>query len=853
MKKTFKLMLVAVIALLGFSSASAAELVLSTQYDTNGFQYVIKSLVKNQQNQWVGTVSMKKNDFSGTSITINPTVKITVEGTVNNVECKGPIDFKIVEIEANAFAGLSSVTSVTFATGCNVEIIGEGAFAGTSVSELDLTNTKITTLNKLFETNNVKLNSVVLPSTLTTLAPLALADCIQLSSVDFSACTKLATLGAGSLSNTIVSEYDFSNCRYKENNTWHWLDFQAGVNPFVNDVTTTNKNLTTVTLPLIPAAGNTPAYSPVTGIFTVFANCEKLTTIENFEISKVTVVPTLAFENCISLEELTFPASLTNVNGTPFKGCIALETLEFQDNPTIGNGEALYGANEDDLAALKTLKITVASGKATTATIKGAAFYTNTGITTVEIATAGTFTGTIEATALKLAADANSTVSFGNIGKLATTSPAADAVPATLNTIAGPVGTFTTELNLGDWNAVTLGTSPIVNATISAATVKKVNLGGTTLLQAIGQAKVINFDGDIAKNAPIAASGVVNSALTTINFNGKIGDGATVDIIQGTAFDQAAAPNLTDVTWNPATDPTAKVFNIRAFGPELPVGAAAAKVTLHTSAKVAALYNNDEAELHNVKFDAAALDPTPQTISVYGNGSSTYFYGFVKPTASIFIEKTQGNDQVVAYSAFVDSKDQKIYMDPLALTNGRYIIPANQVVVLRMKNPSETEDMTSVAGGKKAVVNAYAAGETDYPTLRIQKWGPGAGDYAYLNHLELTDKIFSSDYIGTTYVGKILYAMANPAVVGELSWNKVEQTSYLPKGAVFVQTDEVTAAAARLELVWLDGADNSEVTGIINNINKQENDGVIYNLQGIRVNGANKGLYIQNGKKFIVK
>ena len=35
--------------------------------------------------------------------------------------------------------------------------------------------------------------------------------------------------------------------------------------------------------------------------------------------------------------------------------------------------------------------------------------------------------------------------------------------------------------------------------------------------------------------------------------------------------------------------------------------------------------------------------------------------------------------------------------------------------------------------------------------------------------------------------------------------------------------------------------------------NVETENGAIYNLQGVRVNGAQKGIYIQNGKKYVVK
>ena len=44
----------------------------------------------------------------------------------------------------------------------------------------------------------------------------------------------------------------------------------------------------------------------------------------------------------------------------------------------------------------------------------------------------------------------------------------------------------------------------------------------------------------------------------------------------------------------------------------------------------------------------------------------------------------------------------------------------------------------------------------------------------------------------------------------------------------------------------------SETTGI-ENVEVESNNDAIYNLQGVRVNGATKGLFIQNGKKYVVK
>ncbi len=60
-------------------------------------------------------------------------------------------------------------------------------------------------------------------------------------------------------------------------------------------------------------------------------------------------------------------------------------------------------------------------------------------------------------------------------------------------------------------------------------------------------------------------------------------------------------------------------------------------------------------------------------------------------------------------------------------------------------------------------------------------------------------------------------------------------------------------ASARLSIVFADEEEENDATGISNVAAQKKNDGVYYNLSGQRVNLPAKGLYIQNGKKVIVK
>jgi len=679
----------------------------------------------------------------------------------------------------------------------------------------------------------VDLKTVKLPATLFTLEDNALANCIQLNSVDFSLCTKLNKLGDGSLSNTVVSSYDFSACV-------KLTDLSVST-PFVNATTTTNKNLTTVTLPLVTPATGDP-YCPVTAIGTAFANCEVLATIANLEVSRILSVDDLAFANDKNLASLEFPLSLTSVDGTPFVGCAKLATLIFNNvNPTalvIGDGtKNIYGTAAADLAALNSLQIKVPAHTGATKNRSNVAINTGalagcTGITDLQFAVGEEFNGTIYSFALK--EDANATVVFGDISNT-----------ATLNTITGPTGINKTTLTI-DKSAGFAVTAPIVSGIISQATLGEVN--NSSILDAIGQAEIIKFKGNI--EIGIFAPTTPNAALTTIDFGTTEGSDA-IEIMNGaisaSAFNETNAPALLNVTWKPADDKATKAFAQNAFGASS-VGADA-KVTLHTTTAVGdGFYDLLETKLFNVIFDATAAPAVPVDIEVYGTSDAQYFYGKFSATDKVEIAKTNDDgNQVEVYSAFVDSKDQKIYMDRLNLKNGFYVVAKDQVVIIRVKEPTTVEDYAKVEGAKKAVVKAYKSSK--YNTMRYNPLG--GGTYQLVNDLKMTDKIFSSDYIGTNYVGKTLYAMANPAKVGTLQFDKIEKTSYLPKGAVFVETDEV-ASAARLTIEWLNS--DEEATGIINNINvRDNNDGAIYNLQGVRVNAARKGLYIQNGKKFVVK
>ena len=154
---------------------------------------------------FVGT-QIASLDLSGTKVTqINRlfTAATPVAAQTNAYLTSVSLPACAEEIAASAFDGCSALTTVTFAAlldndtdnpNDNVTTINPGAFAGTAIATLDLTNTKITELEKLFQDVNSTVTTIKLPKSLTTIKESAFAKLGKLTTIDFTACTEAQTL-----------------------------------------------------------------------------------------------------------------------------------------------------------------------------------------------------------------------------------------------------------------------------------------------------------------------------------------------------------------------------------------------------------------------------------------------------------------------------------------------------------------------------------------------------------------------------------------------------------------------------------------------------------------------------------
>jgi hypothetical protein len=232
----------------------------------------------------------------------------------------------------------------------------------------------------------------------------------------------------------------------------------------------------------------------------------------------------------------------------------------------------------------------------------------------------------------------------------------------------------------------------------------------------------------------------------------------------------------------------------------------------------------------NTTYPKDLVPTTVKTVQDKANANQ-FVAKFASPSYNVIFNA----DDVKLYSVYVDG--ETAYFQALRTRNGKYFVSAFEHVILKTEaaaevsftidsyadNPWVDEDAGNCLGFDD-VQCLYVDGElADIQDLL----GMGAGDYLY----RLTNTA-SQGFGFTSYTGKDIKA-----------------------NQFFVSSTKKPADAARLNVVWLDEDGNVETdaTAIKSIKNANSSSDAIYNLQGVRVQKAQKGLYIQNGKKFAVK
>jgi len=731
------------------------------------------------------------NNGDVANLVIPATVNFAIEDGAD------PLEFKVIGINGDAFLNNDVITSVTF-------------------------NANLATINAAFK------------------------GCENLTTVDFSAAKDLKTIAENAFKGTKITKLDLSKTKVT-----------AIANLLGTTASVKNESLTEVSLPntVGTIAGN------------AFLNCTKLaavtfadetnatiaegafagTAIEKLDLSKTKIavinklfgttadvkneslttvklpktvkeIAANAFLNCTKLATVTFEGSTADfsIAGDVFAGT-AIETLDLSNTQIsiINNffGTLVDGKNE----SLTTVKL-----PNTVTNIAAKAFQNCTKLATVTFADLKD--GKPNVTSIGAGAFAKTAIEELDLKntRIEVLNQLFEAVNNKVKTVILPASLTTIEISAFE------GLGALTKVDFTACT-DNISIGAnafktTVLLKSI----------ELPAGVTLAANSFANTYFTTVTFKGNLADAA----VAAGAFVKNGAQELT-VNYIPTGASVALTgsFAQDAFA----AMGTAVWVTFNTSAAYAgALGEGLPVDalgnvLYGVKLEYnAAPTPDDPTIPVAKkNGVGSYYYGtFTTPAGGIKIAKKQGEANVMVYGAYVDNAADgtAIMMDQLHLIGGYYYIPANVNIIVKTN--------------KDAAV-AYSAGDGGNNSQNYKNGGAQSQ-----NEIQAADKEQFAASIKEKYSTKVVYFLAPIAEYGFL-WTKFADERIIPEGQFYLLA-EPTAAPARV--VWLDGSEEDQVTGIETvETKKAVVDGVTYNLAGQKVDANYKGVVIKNGKKFFQK
>ena len=910
--KKIKLMLVAFMAMVGVNAMAVDYADGYLRYSLTGSNATITGFVANQERAAVeipatvadpttglpyNVVAIGPNAFLNKTIITSLTIADENVATIDNSAFKGCTNLATVTIGSavttigTAFEGCTKLETVTFNEAAADQTIAAGAFLNTAVKSLNLTPTKLATIQPLFTngtvTSNATLTEVRLPYYWTAIVGNAFKGCEALATVDFPELDEsvgVQTIGAGAFSGTAIKDLDLRNTNVAV------LNALFGI----------NGTLEKVELPATLTTIEESAFENAAKLNSVdLTLCGELYIIKDYAFGTTPSLKSLDFQKCASLSHFTQTGAAGGTGTNPFVSYdgakfiknTALTTLKLNNTKKSGKTKTItIGTALANLAALTSVNIDETSIAAfgagafdndaalesltfpsSTTTIGGTAavFAGCTKLATLTIpgtvttigGTASLFDDAAKAalTTLKITGDCAAgfgAKSFDNCtaistleiskGKTFSGTPVTGAIVvaegATVtfgdiailvaNEKAGfvQVGDGTKAATVTFGKITTALTKQIVSSSKSDVTIGAVTITGVSFDVFGVSAKKLTFKGDIT--GALAAYSAINTSLEEIDF-GSINMAADAIPSASNLLTESAAANAQKVaiTWKPLDFAATKAFAQDAFGV---VGSKNYKqVTLTTTTAVATLYAFTADNLYNVVF---AADAATDDITVAAPEGSKWFYGkHYNATKDYRIAKEQDGATVIVYSGYVDASDQAIYMEQLHIYNGYYYIPKGNRVIVKSTSSTAVK------------ADPFNAGEFD---SMIYGDPDGNGTYDVLNDIQR----LGTDKIGQTWKnenpGKDIYVMAKTSKYG-LKWMQVGDDTTVKTGNFYILTDQINAASLRI--VWTDGSEESEATAIQSVKTAKAENGAIYNLAGQKVSASYKGVVIKDGKKYIQK
>ena len=770
MKKNFKLMLVALFAVLGISNAFAQRNV-DDKFPAGNFVYNVET-VYDEENDIPGEVTLigirdGKNPIVSNVLDIPGYMEATLFDEVYkfNVIALGPnalqktrdasgsvkgdfgsksdaktVNFPatIAVIPANCFNGYTNVTAINFAANSELTTISDGAFSTTQITSFDFTNCKnlASLTNAVFveaaPATNSYITSITLPenskllkhigTAFQRLTELTVINNLEKSSIEevivnaFQGCAKLKTIELPGTVKTIdAGAFAQSGVENLTINVDKIKTIGDGTKTLYNNGTDPDGITTLKTLTLKGDLGGVirnNAFKGATNLATL--------NLSQLNFASLGQIATSAFEGCTKIESVTIgnindqPATGYTIDADAFKGCTKLATVTIGDiNSANAIGTAAFGDK------LKTVTIgTVKAGKASMAA--NAFKYADVTGTSLTLAGTGKYLSSDDASTpifIAAAFDFSAVINAAN---------AAGFVGPVINIgeIKSKGGVFAG----GDITlpaAANYATNIVINFTGDIAA------GGLNAKIIDNSEKVvkINFSGEIATGG-IAANAFANlAAVMEITFTGSLAEEA----IANGAFEALKADSKVVLNYTPA-DATVNPFVKTAFS------ATATSTTTRdillevTNGDLKKLFQNKTKglttdgvyDVYRVKFYVAPVAPD-NSFLVYPNqndkktawarinfSSDKLSETLMGGAEDLKIQRVQTIDgakvKLTLYATYTDEDDalnaSTIYMVPLKVTNGFYHIAKTDAQIIIAKAEKATDFTWAKVGDSHKVAVA---------------------------------------------------------------------------------------------------------------------------------------------------
>jgi hypothetical protein len=338
--KKFKLMLVAIMAMIGVNAMAVDTDVILDGFDQGDYvsvtkdytpspfhlKYTVTNLVFEGTTVKKATVSVTKGAELGTTASITIPEKIEFVVKINNtadadLNIDQAVEFTVTSIEDDAFTG-TSLTSVTLPA--KLEEIGDNAFEDLEIETISLPSTLKAIGDEAFK--GTAIESISIPASVETIGAGAFENCATLNAFTLAASSNLHTIGAGAFAYTSLTELNLSTATAYDSDgnaatPAEGMEVIGAI--FTSAATTQNGIIRTVVLPTTCYEVDDEA----------FKNCKKLATIN---LENVKEIGDNAFENCAKLATVAIGTNATFEDGyalvigdDAFKGCTSLTTVEF--------------------------------------------------------------------------------------------------------------------------------------------------------------------------------------------------------------------------------------------------------------------------------------------------------------------------------------------------------------------------------------------------------------------------------------------------------------------------------------------------------------------------------------------